>query len=585
MTAAAALIGAQRSWRKHWKRLGPIPATAAIVLVTFAAFALLTPVLPFADPDATDLGRRLLPPLSNGAPLGTDQLGRDVLSRLAWGTRTSLAVAILAACAAAFIGSSIGLIAGLSGPAADALLMRPLDLLLAFPTLLLALAVIAVLGPSLLAATAAVIVVNVPFFARTVRGATVGLRHRNFIATAQMSGLSNFRILTREVLPNVLPTIVVTAAAAIGWMILETAGLSFLGLGAQPPAADLGSMLGEARRVFFTAPYLAAIPSFVILILALAFNLLGDGIRDSIDPRMHGAPLTRPLPKTMALPCSERVSGLPEEAFQPPSFLDIRGLEIKFNRPNVDVRAIAGVNLTLAPGECLGIVGESGSGKSVTALAILRLLASPPAFISRGKILYREKDLLDADLHDLQTIRGDRIGMIFQDPFTTLNPMMCVGEQIAETIRRHRALPRAAARRAAIALMERVALPDAHRRYAAYPHELSGGQCQRVGIAMAIANAPEVLIADEPTTALDSTTQATILELLKDLQRRDGMAIVLISHDVGIVGLMADRLAIMHNGSIVESGTLTDVLTKPKHERSRALVDAAVSESAAIRGA
>lgn len=223
------------------------------LLVLICFIILLAPVLPLPNPDATSPAMRLKPMFSEGHLLGTDQLGRDILSRVIWGTRVSVAVGFAATLIAAIVGSAIGLVAGYAGGRTDNLMMRDIDMLMAFPYILLALAIVAVLGPGLMNALYAIAVVNIPFFARNVRGVTLGLAHRGFIDAARLSGKSPVSILLSEVLPNVLPVIVITMSTTAGWMILETAGLSFLGLGAQPPQADLGSMLGEGRAQLFNA--------------------------------------------------------------------------------------------------------------------------------------------------------------------------------------------------------------------------------------------------------------------------------------------------------------------------------------------
>src|SRR5690606_14025815 len=225
------------------------------VLGFVVLLALLAPVLPLPDPDITDQPNRLLLPLSPGHLLGTDHLGRDILARLIWGTQVSLVVGVCATAIAAVVGSLIGLVAGYARGASDTLLMRFVDMLMAFPYILLASAIVAALGPGLLNALYAIAIVNIPFFARNIRGVTVSVRNREFVDAARLSGKGHVAILFTEVLPNVLPVIVITMSTTVGWMILETAGLSFLGLGAQPPTADLGSMLGQARAQLFTAPH------------------------------------------------------------------------------------------------------------------------------------------------------------------------------------------------------------------------------------------------------------------------------------------------------------------------------------------
>ncbi len=263
----------------------PLACAGAIILAWTIGVALAAPLLPLPNPAETELASRLQPPGTPGHWLGTDLLGRDILSRLIWGTRLSLAVAAAATALAAIAGSGIGLWAGFYGGKVDAWLMRSMDVVMALPYLLLALAIVAALGPGLANALLAIAVVNIPFFARAVRGATVVLRHRPFVAASRVCGRKPIGVLLLHVLPNVFPVILITASTTLGWMLLETAGLSFLGLGARPPTADLGSMLGEGRMLMLIAPHLALLPGVVIFVVVAAINLLADGLRDLLDPR------------------------------------------------------------------------------------------------------------------------------------------------------------------------------------------------------------------------------------------------------------------------------------------------------------
>ncbi len=263
----------------------PFAALGASIILIILLIAVFTPLLPLIDPNQSQLNQRLLPLGAEGHILGTDLLGRDNLSRLLWGTRLTLAVAIAAAACAALIGSLIGLIAGYFGGWLDGLLMRSIDVVLALPYLLLALAIVSTLGPGLMNALIAIAVVNVPFFARTVRGATLALSKRPFVLASRALGRSELWILVRHVAPGVFPIIAIASATTVGWMILETAGLSFLGLGAQAPQADLGSMLGESRTLMLIKPHLGALPGLMIFVLVVGINLFADGLRDLLDPR------------------------------------------------------------------------------------------------------------------------------------------------------------------------------------------------------------------------------------------------------------------------------------------------------------
>jgi len=537
----------------------------AVVLGVIVLLALLTPILPLHPPNATNTANRFLRPLSEGHLLGTDHLGRDLLSRLLWGTRLSLAVGFAAAVIAAVIGAAIGIVAGYAGGRTDNVTMRGVDMLMAFPYILLAQAIVAALGPGLMNALIAVAVVNIPFFARNIRGVTVSLAHREFVDAARLSGLGHGRILLTEVLPNVVPIIVIAMSTTVGWMILETAGLSFLGLGSQPPQADLGSMLGEARGALITAPHTSVVPGVMILLIVMSINLLGDGVRDALDPRLRSGALARPMAATL-------VERTPPPPAAGEGLLRIEGLRTEFRTGRRVGRAVGGVDLALAPGECVGLIGESGSGKSVTALSVMGLVASPPGVITGGAVRLEGEDLIGAPYARLRALRGNRVAYIFQDPLSTLHPLYTVGEQLAEAIRVHRPVSRAEAHRRAVELLDDVRIPNAARRAGAFPHELSGGMRQRIGIAMALANDPDIIIADEPTTALDVTVQAQVLKLLDDLRRSRGLAILFITHDFGVVAQLCDRVAVMYAGRIVEEGPTAEVLAAPAHPYTARLI-------------
>ena len=251
--------------------------------------------------------------------------------------------------------------------------------------------------------------------------------------------------------------------------------------------------------------------------------------------------------------------------------LEVRNLQTHFPTRAGLVRAVDGVSFHLDRGELLGLVGESGCGKSMTALSVMRLI-SPPGKIVNGEILFDGKDLLKLSDSQMREMRGDDIAMIFQDPMTSLNPVFTVGEQIAEALRLHRKLSRSEARKATIEAMREVAIPDPARRVDDYPHQLSGGMRQRVMIAMALACNPKLLIADEPTTALDVTIQAQILELLDELRKQRELAVLLITHDLGVVAEVADRVAVMYTGRIVEESPVDELFARPKHPYTEGLL-------------
>ena len=254
-----------------------------------------------------------------------------------------------------------------------------------------------------------------------------------------------------------------------------------------------------------------------------------------------------------------------------PHLLEVKDLQTHFPTRAGLVRAVDGVSFYLDRGELLGLVGESGCGKSITALSIMRLIGQPGRIVN-GEILFDGKDLLKLSDAEMREMRGDDIAMIFQDPMTSLNPVYTVGEQIAEALRLHRKMSRKEAREATIEAMREVAIPDPARRLDDYPHQLSGGMRQRVMIAMALACNPKLLIADEPTTALDVTIQAQILELLDDLRKQRDLAVLLITHDLGVVAEVADRVAVMYTGRIVEESPVDELFARPKHPYTEGLL-------------
>lgn len=560
--------------RNHLALMGAVIFAGVIIL------ALITPWLPLVNPDATDPANRLLPPLSDGHFLGTDHLGRDLLSRLLWGTRVSLAVGISASLFAAFFGSAIGIISGYFGGRTDNIMMRGIDMVMAFPYILLALAIVAALGPGLMNALYAIAVVNIPFFARNIRGVTVGIAHREFVDAARLSGKGHIRILLSEILPNVMPVIVITMSTTVGWMILETAGLSFLGLGAQPPQADLGSMLGEGRKLITTALHLSAIPGGMIFVLVMSINLLGDGIRDILDPRLKSGALARPAPVTRidrtgwdgpAHAGSGQVNDQPDARSD--AILSVEDLRTEFVLGDDVYKAVGGVSFHVGRNECVGLVGESGSGKSVTALSLLGLVASPPGTIAGGRVMLDGRDVFDMHEQEIRAIRGGRAAYVFQDPLSTLHPLFSVGDQLVEAIRAHNRVSYKEAWQKAVELLRMVRIPNPEKRADSYPHQLSGGMRQRVGIAMALANEPELIIADEPTTALDVTVQAQILKLMNNLREQHGTSVLFITHDFGVVSEICDRVAVMYAGQIVEMGTTQQVLENPAHPYTKRLID------------
>ena len=535
----------------------PGAMVAAILLLAAAA-----PLLPLSDPVRQDIVRRLAAP-GPGALLGRDEFGRDVLSRLVWGARTSLGVAFASAAIAGVLGTALGLIGGWVRGLGELLAVRSMDIVLCFPPVLLALLVVTLMGPGAGTLIAVLSVLYLPGFVRVTYAEVLSARSHDYVEAVRALGASRTRILSRTILPNIAGPVLVQVSLAVASAVVLESGLSFLGLGVVPPAPSWGLMIRGARATMEQAPLLLLWPCLALTATILAMNLLCDALRDAVDPRTSGQPLS----------LAERLlTGLAP----PPSaglVLDVQGLTVEIATPRGPIRPVQDVSFQVAEGKTLAIVGESGSGKSVTATALMGLLPAAARPVA-GAAWFQGADLLRQNEAALRRLRGGAMAMVFQDPMSSLNPVYRVGWQVAEALRQ----PGRAAR--VLELFRRVGIADPERRLRAYPHELSGGMRQRVMIAIAIANRPALLIADEPTTALDVTVQAQILDLLATLQRETRTALVFITHNLGVVAEIADSVAVMYAGQVVEQGSVAAVFGQPLHPYTAALL-AAVPEGAA----
>lgn len=499
--------------------------------------------------------------------LGTDQLGRDYYSRVIHGAGFAFRSIVIAMTIAVGVGVPVGLFSGWRGGRLDRAIMWVNDVLFSLPIILLAMAVIIILNPSLDNAMIGVGIAMSTRFTRLTRAVTLQEREELYVDSARITGLSTPTILRRYIAPNLLPSLVVQAAIISGAIILIGATLSFLGIGASLDDPDWGVMLARSRELFRVHGVWQIIPPGVALILTvLSFNLLGDAIRDAIgrDSSNNALSITKRTavaPATMAHETGDDV------------VLSVRDMDVEFPGAGGEVSQILeGVSLEVRAGETLGVVGESGSGKSMTMLSALGL-TPVPGRMTRGSVEFGGRDVTNLSESQWQEIRGKEIGIIFQEPVAVLNPSIKVGKQIAEPLRIHFGMSKAEARQRAGELLAEVRVPDPIRRLDQYPHEFSGGMAQRVGIAMALACEPKLLIADEPSTALDVTVQGQILDLMAEVQERHQMGIILITHDLGVIAEAADRVLVMYGGQVMETGSVEDVFFRPKHPYSKALLD------------
>jgi peptide/nickel transport system permease protein len=517
------------------------------------------------DPNAQQLLRQFAGP-SGAHWLGTDDLGRDLFSRLIYGARVSMRVSLEAVALALVVALPFGLVSGYIGGRLDNVLMRVADAGLSFPPLVLALAVAGVLGRSVNDTVLAIGVVFVPSYIRLIRGQAIAVREEPFIEAARAAGTPARRIVRKRLLPHVRSPLIVAVSLSCGAALLAEAGLSFLGLGAQPPTATWGSMLREAYdQAVFTHPWQLVLPGAAIALTVLAFNTVGDGLRDALGTARF-APGQRVRRGLTAVARPGRGDARSR------SLLEVTGLSVEVQTEAGPVRVVEDVSFVVEAGEVVGLVGESGSGKTVTSLAIMRLLPSPPARVVEGSVVFDGTDVLAASFEELRRLRGPGMALVSQDPMNSLNPSFTIGNQLAEAVRLHAGISRPAATRRALELLDLVAIPDPRARLRQYPHQLSGGMRQRVMIAMALSCSPRLLIADEPTTALDVTIQAEILDLLRRLQAEIHMAVLFVTHDFGVVADLCDAVAVMYAGQIVERSAIGQLFARPAHPYTEALL-------------
>jgi len=549
--------------------LGSVIWLVIVVVVCFSAG-----LLPLADPLQQDLSRALQLPTIDHL-LGTDSLGRDVLSRILYGGRGALLGALEAVVIALIIGGVFGVVAGYFGGWLDALANRVADLLFSLPALVILLAFAAIFGSNITASMATYGILVSANYLRLGQAATRAVRNELYVDAARVAGFSQRRIIFSDVMPNVVGPLIVQSSLTFGTALLIQASLGFLGLGPPPPSPDWGAMISEASRYLNKQPWLL-VPTGVVLILTItAANLIGDALRDGDGKRHRFSMLLRARNHSL-LASRQRPVKAATDATDSSALLSVRDLTVTFPTDDGEVDVVRGIDFNVTRGEVVGLVGESGSGKTMTALSILGAI-SYPGRVSKGEIRFAGQDLVALPEKQMAQIRGKRIGMISQEPMVALDPCFTVAAQLMAPLRRHRKLDRKAARAQARELLGEVGLPNVDAVMKSYPFQLSGGMAQRVAIAIALAGSPELLIADEPTTALDVTVQAGILDLLRSLREKFGMSILFVTHDLGVVADICERVIVMERGKIVERADVEKLFRNPEHPYTQQLIAATPS--------
>lgn len=577
---------------RRWRAMSLGSRISLIVLLVVVLIAVFASVLAPYDP-LQIFDARMAP--NSSYLFGTDDKGRDVLSRMMYGARYSLTIGLGATIFAFIAGSIIGAFAAVSRKWISEIIMRILDVIMSFPGIALAATFVIVFGTSVPSLIFAIGFLYIPQIARIVRANVMSEYNQDYVRAVVVSGARAPHILIKHVVRNCIAPIVVFTIVLVADAIVFEASLSFISAGIPEPTPTWGNILADARGGVLSGRWWQALyPGLAIMITVLCLNILSEGMTDAmaaapkadISPREDNLSTKREADKFVADPrlaykaqeemLEKRLAALREtenirhDRFPArtdvPPVLEVKDLCIRFPRHG-SVNVVDHVSFVVRPRQTMGLVGESGCGKSITSLTIMGLL-DPRAEIT-GEIMYNGQNLIGLDNMHYNQLRGREIAMIYQDALSSLNPSMLIRSQMKQLTKR-------GGTRSAEELLELVGL-DPKRTLDSYPHELSGGQRQRVLIAMALTRDPKVIIADEPTTALDVTVQKQVIDLLNKLQKELGFAMVFVSHDLALVAEVANSITVMYAGQVVEQGPVHEILCNPIHEYTRGLLGSVLS--------
>ena len=563
----------------------PLGIVAITILLAISLLAILAPVLAPFDQNYANIAKTLAAPDSVNI-LGTDSAGRDVWSRLLFGAQLTLLSALLCAGVAIGIGLPAGLIAGYYAGKFEAVSNWVVSILMSLPGLIVLLTIRAAFGPSVWISMIAFGILISPSYFRLTRTAVQSVRNELYVDAARVSGLSDLSIIARHIFSVVRAPIIIQTAAIAGVAIAIQSGLEFLGLG-DPTKATWGVMLSEGFKNVYLNPTLLFWPALAMALTIGALVLLGNAIRDALEDgekikhrrkeTARAAARTTGATPAHAAARPSRKSVAAVEAGTEHHLVKVTNLGVGYPQADGSIKKVVDdVSFHVDRGEILGIVGESGSGKSQTAFSILGLLPDNARIVA-GSIQFDGNYTVvpgeeRVSQERLSKLRGKRISYIPQEPMSNLDPAFTIGYQLVTPMVRVLGISKAEARKRALKLLTDVGIVNPERTFAAYPHEVSGGMAQRVLIAGAISCEPDLVIADEPTTALDVTVQADVLDLLRELQQRLNIGVILVTHNFGVVADLCDRVAVMQNGRLVEEGSVRDILRNPQEPYTQTLL-------------
>lgn len=567
----------------------PMGVVAVFLLAVMILLAVLANVLAPFDPNFANIGKTLAQPDAVNY-LGTDSVGRDVWSRLVFGARTTLLSALLCAAVAVGIGLPAGLIAGYYGGKFDSIANWVVNILMSLPGIIVLLTVRAAFGPSVWISMIAFGILISPGYYRLTRTSVQAVRNELYVDAARVAGLSDASIISRHIFSVVRAPIIIQTSMVCGVAIAIQSGLEFLGLG-DASVATWGVMLNEGFKNVYLNPTLLLWPALAIGLTIGALVLLGNAIRDALEDAAKVKATKKAAAAAGTMPASTATDRTTAETATRASRKSVAAVELGTEHHLIKVshlgvgypqadgsikKVVDDVSFHVDRGEVLGIVGESGSGKSQTAFSILGLLPDNARIVA-GSIQF-DGNYTVAPGDDrvnqgrLSPLRGKRISYIPQEPMSNLDPAFTIGYQLVTPMVRVLGISKAEATKRALKLLADVGIVSPDRTFKAYPHEVSGGMAQRVLIAGAISCEPDLIIADEPTTALDVTVQADVLDLIRDLQRRLNVGVILVTHNFGVVSDLCDRVVVMQNGRLVEEGTVREILRNPSDPYTQKLL-------------